>query len=370
MKRILCASGAAVLLLVSACGGGGGSAPAGGKLAVPVADVDSLGGQPVVDELGRLYAAAVAAGQTTVTVYGPGENDRKDVYEVFAKRFPGITVKGEYLVGADLVSRVNQEFASGKHTADVMQNGDTTAATQIKDKRFVPFAPASAAGLAPAYTDGAGLAHAASVLAFGPAYNTEKVQAADAPKAWQDVLDPKWAGRMVIEDPTAAGSTSSTLSHLLWDGRYQESFVRDLAASKPRLGQNAQSAGTSVATGEFDLIPIYPYSFFLRAKQQGAPLEFVFPMEGGNHMSPHFLSLLDGAPNPDAAKLFITWMFTPEAQQALAEVGQWGTMPGAPGPAGYPPLGELDLLRPFPLDQVGQINNTNIATFKSIFAGS
>lgn len=366
-RQLLSGTGASLLLLASGCGADSGSA-ASGKLTVPDSDVAKLGGQTVVDELKKLYAAAAKAGQRTITVYGPGENDRTGAYKVFTKRFPGIRIKGEYLVGANLSSKINQEFASGKHIADVVQNGDTTAAAQLKQGRFVEFRPASAGDLPADYADGNGLAHAASALAFGPAYNTEKVSASDAPKSWQDMVDPRWRSRMVIEDPTSSGSTASTLSHLLWDGRYSEQFVRQLAAQRPRLAQNAQAAGTSIATGEFDLLPIYPYSFFLRSKAKGAPVGFVFPVEGGNHTSPHFLSLLQGARNPDAAKLFITWMFTPEAQQAIAEVGQWGTMPAAPGPSGYPGLDKLDLLKPFPLNQVGQINNENIAKFKKIFA--
>ncbi len=52
-----------------------------------------------------------------------------------------------------------------------------------------------------------------------------------------------------------------------------------------------------MATGQFALDPFYPYSFYLRDKEQGAPVAFVFPTEGGAHISPHYLGILKSARN-------------------------------------------------------------------------
>jgi len=245
-----------------------------------------------------------------------------------------------------------------------VQAGDTTVAPHLAQGKFVPFRPVTAEGLDPGFVDPTGHVLAASGSTFGILYNPAMLPAQEAPKGWADLTDPKYRGQLTSEETTKFGGAFGTLSHLLWDGRYDDAFLRGLADQEIALQASGPVAGNAVATGQFAVNPFYPYSFYARDKAQGAPVEFVFPTEGGVHISPHYLGLLDGAPNPDAAKLLITWLFTPEGQQAAADVGYYPLMPNGPAPGGYPPVNELDLLKPFPIDEVGQISSSNLARVK------
>jgi iron(III) transport system substrate-binding protein len=356
------------VLALSACGGGGGGdAPtvsAAGEGTVGAADAQALGGEAAVTAMQELYRAAQDSGRTTVTVYGPGEKDKEPVYEVFSQRFPGIDVTPVYIVGPDADAKIQAEFASGQHVADMVQAGDTSVAPQIAQGKYVPFRPVTAEGLDPGFADPTGHAIAASGSTFGFVYNTNLMSPEEAPKGWADLLDLKYRGKMTADETTRNGGSFGTLSHLLWDGRYDDAFLKGLAEQEIAPQASGAVAGTAVATGQFAIDPFYPYSFYVRDKEQGAPVEFVFPTAGGVHISPHYLGLLDGAPNPDAAKLLITWLFTPEGQQAAADVGYYPLMPNGPAPGGYPSVNELDLLKPFPIDQVGRISSSNLARVK------
>lgn len=354
----------AVALALSACGGGGVPSDAAANVA---GDPDQLGGQAAVDAMTTLYDAAKAAGKTEVVVYGPGENDKVPVYKAFQKRFPAIKVSGEYLVGPQLASKINQEFGSGKHVADLVQGGDTTVAAQLDEKRYAAFAPVTAATLGKEYQDPGGTVYAASGSIMGILYNTEKVPAADAPNAWRDLVDPKWKGKMVLDDATKNGAVAGTFSRMLHDGRYDDAYLSGLAGQEIHWVASGPVAGNAVATGEFALAPVYPYSFYLRDKAKNAPVNLVFPVEGGNQVSPHYLGLVDGAPHPDAAKLLMTWLFTPEGQKAVADAGYAPTMPNAPNVNGLPPLSTMDQLKPFAIADVNAAQAAYLAKSKQIF---
>lgn len=361
----------ALALTLAACGGESGDEDsditAVGSGEVSAEDEELLGGPEAVESLQELYAAATDAGQSLVTVYGPSEVDREPVYELFAQRFPGISVDPVFLVGPNYAARLETEVASGNHVADLVQSGDTSVAPQIGLEYFEPFEPVTAEDVDDSYRDQSGTVVAATAAAFGHLYNTNEISEDEAPTGWEDLLDERFAGVMATEDLTAFGGGFSVLSRLAWDGRISDGFVENLAAQDIQFESQSAVAGTVVATGQRALHPFYPLGYYLRDVERGAPVDFVFPTEGGVHLSPHYLALMDGAPNPDAAKLLMTWLFTPEGQQAAAEVGLYPLVPGEPGPDGYPAADELDHLKPFPLEDVNRIASENLEIVNAAF---
>ncbi|HWL60529.1 MAG TPA: extracellular solute-binding protein, partial [Microbacteriaceae bacterium] len=218
------------------------------------------------------------------------------------------------------------------------------------------------------YADNDEIVLAASQVAFGHLYNPNVLDAADVPKGWDDLLNPALTGRITTDDVRRAGSGFATLSHLLWDGRYTADYVEGLAAQNIVFQASSPAAGAAVATGEYAVHGWYPMSFFMRDKAAGAPVEFVFPTEGGVHSSPHYIGLIKGAKNPDAAKLLAAWLFTPEAQQAATEIGYHAVIPGQPGVPGFPSMDGLDLFKPFNLSDLVAINDASREVTQAAFA--
>lgn len=356
----------AVALALSACSSAPES-PSGAPTSVN--DVGLLGGAEAAKALDELYQTALDAGQTAITIYGPGETDKQELYdELFSKRFPGISVTGVYLLGPDYAARMEAEFASGQHVADIVQAGDTSIAPNIAAHYIEPFQPVTTAEIsAEDFSDPDGAVWAASASTFGFMYNTDKLSAEEAPKGWEDLLDPSLKGQITSDNVTHNGAGFGTLSHIMWDGRFGEGFTEDLGAQEFTLQSSAPVAGSAVATGQFSVEPFYPMSFYLNDKAKGAPVEYVFPTEGGVHISPHYLGIVKDAPNPDAAKLLMTWLFTPEAQQAMSDLGYFPLMPGQIGPDGSSTIDDLDLFKPYNLHNLSETFAANLKVAKAAF---
>ncbi|WP_417510160.1 ABC transporter substrate-binding protein [Microbacterium sp.] len=329
--------------------------------------MEALGGEAAAAQLDELYAAAKESGQTSVTIYGPGETDKAAMYEIFSERFPGITVNPVYILGPDLTAKLEAEFASGQHVGDLIQNGDAGIAGNLLADQLEPFKPVLAGELDEvAYGEPTGAAWAATAATFGFAYNTNLLSEDEAPATWDDLLDPALKGQMTSDNMTRNGAGMGTLSHVMWDGRLGDSWLSDFAAQDITFQASTPAAGAAVATGEFAVQPAYPMAFYLRDRASGAPVNWVLP-EDGVHLSPHYVALLKGGPNSDAAKLLMAWLFTPEAQQASAELGYYPLLPGEAGPNGLPPADELDLLKPISLTDVLEVHAKNLAEVKAAF---
>ena len=132
-------------------------------------------------------------------------------------------------------------------------------------------------------------------------YNTKLMSAAEAPKTWKDLTDPKWKGKLVTAHPGYSGVIAThilALEKMLgWD------YFKALAQNKPMIVQSANDPATTVASGE-RLVAVNggEYSAY-QLKKKGNPIEIVYPKEGVPLVvSPQAIASF--APHPNAAKLF------------------------------------------------------------------
>jgi iron(III) transport system substrate-binding protein len=368
---LVVAAGAALALGLTGCSGSGNSSASGDDSTASTEDATTaLGGADVVKTMDALYKKAVAEGQTTITIYGPGEPAKQEIYDkYFSKRYPKIKVTGVMEAGPDYMSKLTAEFASGQHVADMVQAGDTSIVPSIANGWIVPFTPVNVKGYVdPAkFSDPTQAVWSASSSTFGFLYNTNKMKKGDAPKGWSDLVNPKYKGEMTNEPVNKAGASFGALTQLLYAGVIDSSWLDKLASQKITFQKDGTTAATAVATGQFDIVPFYTLDQYETLKAQGAPVGFVFPTEGGVHLSSHYLGILKGAKNPDAAKLLETWMFTPEGQKAAASIGYYPSVNGSAGPSGLPAVDKLDLVKSYSLAGLDDMNAKNLATVKEAF---
>jgi len=326
--------------------------------------VTALGGQANADQLDALYQAAVANGETTVYVVGPSEPSRAAYYATFSARYPKIKVVGTQASGPTFDSKIRNEVASGQYQTDLVQGGDTSVAPQLADGLYQAYTPFTTTNLDAIWSEPTGTLWAASGSVSGIVYNTNLVQAADAPKGWADLLNPAFKDKMTMDDPTKFGPTFGTFNKMIQDGRLGDDFVSKLYAQNITLNSQSQAADATVMTGQFAIEPIYPLDFFMTDKANGGPIEWVLPNDGAQ-ISPHYLGLMAHAPHPNAAKLLMNWSFTPEAQQGIASIGLYPLVAGEPGPNGLPSIDTIDLLKPIPLADIASVSATNLAKVKA-----
>ncbi|MCU1477482.1 MAG: extracellular solute-binding protein [Subtercola sp.] len=366
-RTLVVAAAVAAALSLAGCSSSGSTSGGSENLA----DANTaLGDASVVAAMDQLYKDAIAAGQTTITVYGPGETAKQQIYDnVFSKRYPQIKVTGVQAAGPDFAAKLTAEAASGQHIADLVQAGDTSIVPAIKNGWIDPFTPVNVAGRVDAakFSDPTNAVWAASSSTFGYLYNTDKMKEADAPKGWLDLTNPKYQGLMTNEPVNKAGASFGALTQLLYAGVIDSTWLSKLQGQNIAFQNDAATAANSVATGEHSLVPFYTMDNYLLLKATGAPVGFVFPTQDGVHLSSHYLGLVKGSKNPIAAKLLETWLFTPEAQQAAADIGYYPSVNGEPGPQGQPSVDKLDLLKSYSLADLTAMNTKNLAAVKVAF---
>lgn len=144
--------------------------------------------------------------------------------------------------------------------------------------------------------------------------HTKLVSQAEEPKSYQDLLHPRWRGKIIFMTPAIGGSGSGW-----FDAAYRTlgpDYMRGLA-KQVVLTQNNQEPPDALARGQYAiaLAPNLPRALALI--EQGAPLKFLHPKEG-SHLSESGISMVRNAPHLNAAKLFLQWFFTKEGQTLFA----------------------------------------------------
>jgi iron(III) transport system substrate-binding protein len=166
----------------------------------------------------------------------------------------------------------------------------------------------------------------------GVVYNKNLVKLEDAPKSVEDIVNPKYKGKLVMADPTLHVTTIQWLSslHKIMAKEKTEKFIRDLAAMKPVLVESMLPVSERVANGEIP-IGLTFVKFAYSAAQSGAPLDYVRVdrMLGDSH----FIVLSNKAPHPSAGKAFVDFYLDDETMKILAQTGEFVNRKGV-----YPPL--------------------------------
>jgi iron(III) transport system substrate-binding protein len=145
--------------------------------------------------------------------------------------------------------------------------------------------------------------------ATAPAYNTKIVSAAEAPKRWEDLLDPRWKGQIALTADTKLWAVLA-LEEGGWGLEKTEDFLNKIKQQKIIWAASFAAGHTLLTSGEYKILgQSYVYNT-LKAQDKGAPVEWsrVNPVI----VTGPSVTLRKGAPDPNAARLFLEWMFSPQ----------------------------------------------------------
>jgi len=286
----------------------------------------------------------------SINLYSPETPDMtKELAEAFEKHVGG-KVNVHY-AGTNVL--VNQMMAEKDNPqADVWYGGGG----------ILPFEAAVDKGIIAPYTpdaakdwdvveDGIKVKHqdgyytGVEVFVLGFVYNTELVKPEEAPKTWDDLLDPKWKGKIQFSNPAASGTaTLMVMSQMMQRGEkeaweYFEKLVEQ-ANSIPDSGSGPTKA---VAMGEAHIGIGFDFMAY-EAKAKGETVDFVVPDKTPILVNP--ISLVENGPNAEGGKKFIDFLLSKEGQQILAN---WYHIPINPEVESKTPL-TLDSVKPHAVD--------------------
>jgi iron(III) transport system substrate-binding protein len=233
------------------------------------------------------------------------------VIKAFNERYPDVRVEQVRSVGGrDVAARIVQESRANAETADIATSGITViheleerglladlSADELEVNKKVipvPYAMVTAASVDVAL------------------YNSEQVSEEEAPKSWEDLLDPKWKGKL------GAWAIPTGLSNLpeVWGQERTTRYVEDFAAQQPRLYSSTFPLASDVGTGE---VPV-ALAFYHSAQppiKGGAPIKI--NMLDPTPIATIFTGLVKDTPNPNAAKLFLSWLHSDEGARAYED---------------------------------------------------
>ncbi len=222
-----------------------------------------------------------------------------------------------------VIDRVLTEWRSGKPGFDIVIGARGPLALGKEERVYAKYSPAAAATFPAKFKDKDGQLIAWRITPVGILYNTELVKATEAPKSLDELLDPKWQGKISMPDPSRHASTAQYLWNLQQvKGDKWMDFAKGLAKQKPMLVESYSSVPNVIVRGEAHLgISYIQYTGQTKGPIGFASIEQVFA-------DPSDAALSAKAMNPNAAKLFIEYLCSAEGQKKVAETGEFVLSPG------------------------------------------
>ena len=270
------------------------------------------------------------------------------VARAFEAKYEGIKVRVERSGAERNFQRIGQEYASGIRVVDVVNSSDASHFIAWKrDGLLAPYVPEDVAKYyPPEHRDADGLFATFRIVLSTLGYNINLVKAAEAPKSYADLLDPKWKGKIVKSHPGYSGATLTSTYEIARDVGWD--FFEKLAKQNVMQVQSAADPPKKISLGERSIMMDGGENLASLLKDQGAPVEIIYPAEG----SPLVIGpngIFKAAPNPNAARLFQSYCFSVEAQQSIIDVSGYRSVhPQTRERAGRKLLAEIKTMKDDP----------------------
>jgi iron(III) transport system substrate-binding protein len=287
-------------------------------------------------EWDRTVRAAEQEGQVTVSIGGYGAIIDSGAFQ---KTYPKIKVTHITGAGTDLAQRISAERRAGKYLVDVYNGGGNSLFQVLyQGKMLNPIKPAL---ILPEVTDPTKwwegkqkyldkegqyiLVYEGNVSAgAGAAYNTQLLDPNEYKSYW-DFLNPKLKGKILSTDIRRVRGAGIPWQFLYYDPDLGPKYLRRLFGEMDvTLTADLRQAIDWLGAGKFTLaVPIQGGTVF-KAKNQGLPVDQFSPyhFKEGVNLSSAFgsLALMNRAPHPNAAKVFINWLLSREGQTLFQKV--------------------------------------------------
>ncbi len=272
--------------------------------------------------MATVLAGCAADGRTPVVLYSPHGRDQLILLEkTFEARHPQIDIRWLDMGSQEILDRVRFEKVNPQ--ADIWFGGPTTIFDRgARESLLVAYRP-SWAEQVDRRSVGPGdqyypVYRTPAVIAF----NSRAVSAAEAPKDWDDVLDPRWRDKVLIRDPMASGTMRAIWGHIIQRSLRQTgdtaagmAWLRRLDGQTKAYALNPALLDAKLARQE-GLVTLWDLPDILISQGKGMPFGYVFP-ESGTVVIDDAIALVRGGRHPDAARLFYEFVGS-DAGQLLA----------------------------------------------------
>jgi iron(III) transport system substrate-binding protein len=270
-----------------------------------------------------LLAAGCGDGRLPLTVYSPHGSDLLALMEkTYEAKHPEIDVRWLDMGSQEVYDRIRSEAANPQ--ADVWYGGPQTIFIRgAEDGLLAPYRPTWADAIPAASRNSQNLFFGSYRTAPVLVYNTQAVKPEEAPKDWDDLLDPRWKGKILLRDPLASGTMRTLFGSVLsrsvketgnldrgwawlrrFDGQTKE-YVQNPALLLEKLNRRE------------GLVTVWELTDILWQAKRGAPLSYRFA-RSGTPVIDDSIGLVKNAPHAAQARTFIEFVGSVEGQELAA----------------------------------------------------
>lgn len=321
-------------------------------VAAPILNVTTVRAQAV--------DVATAKKEGRVVVYGSVVPQAMEaLHRNFENKFQ---IKVDYWRGSStaVAERAQTEWRAGRPAFDVVESSWDVMALMKKEGTFARYVPPSSEKFSEQFKETDALITPWRILPISILYNTDLVKAAETPKSLEDLLHPKWKGKISLPDP----SRHTTTAKFFWNlqklmGANWRQFVKNLAKQDPILVESLAPVTPAIIKGEAHV----GIAYIKFVKQYKGPVSYVTL---DKYLSdPNHLALGAKAARANAGKLYIEYAVSPDGQRLISEDGEFVLYPGV-----YPPIQGAEKVTPrmVPMDNPSAEEAKSLSSeFRQIF---
>ena len=290
---------------------------------IPTSNIPPSTSQDAPDKSGQAWVKVVEAGKKegkltvyTVHLFGDMGNEMSKIF------FERMGIRVEMVSSgssATLIERIKVERRTGSQVPSILtgagsfvlsakQDGLTEKMGEIpevNDESIYRYDPKM---------DKDGHMLSQQLLTMSPWINTKIIKPGTEPRTWRELLKPEWKGKIGISNPDTGPNSIYIFYGLTSRGKLDQSYFTELAKQDLQWYANVGLASSSLSQGEVPLtfanVPaansLGPFLL------EGAPLKALDMAEGIPIYRSGAVALLQGAPHPNAARVFINWLFSKE----------------------------------------------------------
>ena len=282
---------------------------------------------PWQEEWERVLHAAKKEGK--VAIIGPIGADRRDALTIAFEKKYGISVEYHADSGAGILPRLSAERKADRYLWDAVITGTTTTLENLIPARVLD--PLEANLILPEVKDlklwrnGAleFLDPGRQLLVMTPfqrgtLFVNSTLANPKEFKSYKDLLDPKWKGKIIADDPRKSGPGQATFTFFFLHPELGVKFIRAIAGQGLTLLRDYAQEVNMLGQGRYSVGLGFSDSLAEQRAKQGVPVEIVDirQLKEGSDISPASggLSIFNRAPHPNVAKIYINWLLSKEGQ--------------------------------------------------------
>ncbi|MGZ9173972.1 MAG: ABC transporter substrate-binding protein [Candidatus Binatia bacterium] len=235
----------------------------------------------------------------------------------FKKKYPFIETSLFRANTQRLLPKIQLEARTQQHEADVISATFTIWNELTRGKLVMKYDSPERAKYPETLKDADGYWNILHLGVQGMAYNTKLVSPDSAPKKYEDLLHPRWRPKQIAMDYRDS-SWMAVMLEIMGEAEGL-GFMKKLAAKDLYMRENKNLLTQLLAAGEFPVLANTYLETFAKIQKAGAPIEWV-PGRNPIPASTHLLGIYAHARHPNAAKLFVDFLLSPEGQSLTANV--------------------------------------------------